>query len=158
LLRILANQWDFSVEQDFIRRLSSCLPDDLHADDEDRGIKFVEIVQPCVIKRRGVEMRLVVENAAAMRPEYDETLIASIAKAHIAVTMLTERKGRSISQVATNLRMNGSDLCRILPLAFLSPKVTQAILSGRQPPELTLRKLTRSFEIPIDWADQDELI
>ncbi|WP_137154516.1 recombinase family protein [Rhizobium sp. FKL33] len=156
LLRILANQWDFNVEQDFIRRLSSCFPDDLH--DEDHGLKLIEIVQPCVIKRRGVEMRLIVENAAAMRPEYDETLIAAIAKAHIAVTMLTERKGRSISQVATNLRMNGSDLCRVLPLAFLSPKVTQAILSGRQPPELTLRKLTRSVEIPIAWVDQDELM
>jgi hypothetical protein len=32
------------------------------------------------------------------------------------------------------------------------------ILAARQPPELTLRKLTREIELPIEWAKQDELL
>ena len=54
--------------------------------------------------------------------------------------------------------MDASDLSRILPLAFLSPKLTAAILTGRQPPDLTLRKLTRGIELSADWSSQDELL
>ncbi|MBL0374368.1 hypothetical protein JJB09_20340 [Rhizobium sp. KVB221] len=54
--------------------------------------------------------------------------------------------------------MDASDLSRILPLAFLSPKLTEAILTGRQPADLTLRKLTRGVEVPIEWVKQDELL
>ena len=40
-----------------------------------------------------------------------------------------------------------------LQLAFLSPKITQTILAGEQPENLTLTKLVTS-DIPLDWDEQ----
>lgn len=56
------------------------------------------------------------------------------------------------------MHIDASDLSRILPLAYLSPKLTEAILTGRQPADLTLRKLTRGNELPIEWSEQNELL
>jgi DNA invertase Pin-like site-specific DNA recombinase len=52
----------------------------------------------------------------------------------------------------------GEGLCnhytsRLLPLAYLAPDLTDAILTGRQPRNLTLAALT-SEPLPLDWAAQ----
>jgi hypothetical protein len=43
---------------------------------------------------------------------------------------------------------------RILPLAFLAPDIVEAILDGRQPPELTAARLKRMRDLPLDWQQQ----
>lgn len=40
-----------------------------------------------------------------------------------------------------------------LQLAFLSPKITQAILAGEQPDGLTQTRFVKS-DIPLDWHEQ----
>jgi hypothetical protein len=47
-----------------------------------------------------------------------------------------------------------SHLVRLARLRFLAPDITMAIIEGRQPVELTARKLLRSGELPIDWNEQ----
>jgi hypothetical protein len=42
---------------------------------------------------------------------------------------------------------------RLLLLAFLAPDIQQAILEGRQPPSLTLERLSRK-QIPTAWDEQ----
>jgi len=81
-----------------------------------------------------------------------------LAKAHLGLAALTDGSARGIADVATYMDMDASDLSRILPLAFLSPKIAEAILSGRQPQDLTLRKLTHGIELPIDWTQQNKVI
>jgi hypothetical protein len=39
-----------------------------------------------------------------------------------------------------------------LECAFLAPDIVQAILDGRQPSDLTWKKLTR--HIPLNWVEQ----
>jgi site-specific DNA recombinase len=56
------------------------------------------------------------------------------------------------------MKMDASDISRILPLAFLSPKLTEAILTGRHSLDLALRTLTRGTDLPILWSDQDALL
>jgi len=43
---------------------------------------------------------------------------------------------------------------RILSCAFLAPDIVEAILEGRQPPQLTVEKLR--FGAPLLWAEQRE--
>lgn len=116
------------------------------------------ITQAIILKRRGAGMRIVVDDGITPKQAIDRALIDMIAKAHLALTLLTDGSKRSIADIARSLDMDASDLSRILPLAFLSPKLTEAILNGRQPPDLTLRKLTRGIELPIEWARQDQLL
>jgi len=119
---------------------------------------LVTITQPIMLKRRGVEMRIVVHDGAAPSQPLDQTLIDAVAKAHLALKRLTDGSKQSIATVAGNLKMDASDLSRILPLAFLSPRIVELILTGRQPPNLTLRSLTRGADLPIEWSQQEALI
>jgi site-specific DNA recombinase len=123
---------------------------------EESGI--VQISQAFALKRRGVERRMILDDTSARQTEVDQSLIDTLAKAHIGLAALTDGSKRGIAEVAKSLDMDGSDLSRILPLAFLSPKITEAILSGRQPEDLTLRKLTRGIDLPIDWTEQNKML
>ena len=59
---------------------------------------------------------------------------------------------------ATSPAPSGFDrtyVTRVLCLAFLAPEITKAILEGRQPTELTAKRLISSaLKIPLLWADQ----
>jgi hypothetical protein len=44
----------------------------------------------------------------------------------------------------------------ILRVAFLAPEITEAIIDGRQPPDLTLGSLTGV--LPMSWQQQKKLI
>jgi site-specific DNA recombinase len=43
---------------------------------------------------------------------------------------------------------------RLIPLAFLSPSIVEAIADGRQPISLTGEVLSRGIDIPPDWDKQ----
>lgn len=118
----------------------------------------VTIEQHIVLKRRGVETRIVVSDATSVPPSLDQSLVDVLARAHLALASLTDGSGLGIAEVARAMHMDASDLSRILPLAYLSPKVTEAILTGRQPADLTWRKLTRGIDLPIEWSRQNELL
>ncbi|MEW9807459.1 hypothetical protein ABUE31_15810 [Mesorhizobium sp. ZMM04-5] len=90
-------------------------------------------------------------NTPARKPE--QALVEAVAKAHVQLRKLTDGSGQTIADVARDLGMHGADVSRILPLAFLAPKVTDAILRGRQPVDLTARTLVRD-DLPHLWADQ----
>jgi len=47
---------------------------------------------------------------------------------------------------------------RVLPIAYLAPDIVEAILEGRQPPELTAKRLRGLPEIPLAWAEQRRLL
>ena len=42
----------------------------------------------------------------------------------------------------------------LIPLAFLSPAIVQAIAEGHHPANLTGEGLSRGINIPVDWAKQ----
>jgi site-specific DNA recombinase len=42
----------------------------------------------------------------------------------------------------------------LAPLAYLSPRVIQAIAEGRAPADLTVTQLVRN--LPLTWAEQEE--
>ena len=42
----------------------------------------------------------------------------------------------------------------LIPLAFLSPAIVQAIAEGRHPANLTGEALSRGINIPVEWARQ----
>jgi site-specific DNA recombinase len=47
---------------------------------------------------------------------------------------------------------------RLVRLSFLAPDITEAILDGRQPPDLTAEKLLEHSRLPLAWHDQRTLL
>ncbi|NKB48598.1 MAG: hypothetical protein GKS02_04440 [Alphaproteobacteria bacterium] len=45
-----------------------------------------------------------------------------------------------------------------MQLAFLAPDITEAILAGRQPVELTAHRLKRIGALPLEWGHQRALL
>jgi hypothetical protein len=112
----------------------------------------VTISVPMTLRRRGAEARLVLEGHSMGRKP-DDGLVEAVAKAHVMLGMLTDGLGRTIADVAEAVGVHVADVSRILPLAFLAPKIIDAILRGRQPVELTARTLMRD-DLPHLWTDQ----
>jgi DNA invertase Pin-like site-specific DNA recombinase len=113
---------------------------------------FLSIAQPFGLRRRGVEARIV---AGEQQPAPDATLIRVLAKAHRWVAEI--RAGKSLSEIARDDGHADSYVRVRAQLAFLSPKIQQAILDGRQPPELSLERIVRTKNIPLDWSQQERM-
>lgn len=113
----------------------------------------VTIELPIMLRRRGNGMRIVIDSPY-VQPEPDPALVDLIARAHIYLDRLTGLSAMNTTSIAEAFNVDRADVGRILPLAFLSPKMLDAILSGSQPASLTPRHLA-GIELPIGWAEQD---
>ena len=111
----------------------------------------IMITVPFDQRRRGVETKMLLGDAPL---NIDPMLVRNVAIARASYADLKE--GASFADVAACNSMTVPILRRILPLAFLAPSIVEAICTGRQPIELTSRKL-RDIEIPSCWNAQDKL-
>ncbi len=109
------------------------------------------------IKRRGVEMRLVLSNDNSTGKP-DPALIKVMARAHRWFHEIASGQQASLNQVAAAEGVSNRYVARLLPLAFLAPDIVEAILDGTQPVDLTAETLTRLPDLPVSWADQRALL
>ena len=83
----------------------------------------------------------------------DNTMIKVIARGFRWHRLLYDGTYATIEDLAAAEKINPSYVSRILRLAYLSPKVVQAILDGKHPAWLTMRHLLEPF--PMDWGTQE---
>lgn len=121
--------------------------------DQEQAVKTITYEVPVAIKRRGIEMRLVIENDQGGRTP-DAALVDLIARAHLYLRHLTSGPNVGVSDVARHFGVDRVDVGRILPLAFLAPRVTGQIVGGAYAGDQSARRLARS-ELPMLWSEQD---
>ena len=121
-------------------------------DDADPGTHT--IVLPVRITKRGVEQKLIVGAEAAAIEAKDEALIKAVARAHAWFQDLKSGKARDLTELAKRDGLPASYVRSHLPLTFLAPSIVSTILDGRQPPDLTLKRLMYQTDLPIAWSDQ----
>jgi site-specific DNA recombinase len=54
--------------------------------------------------------------------------------------------------------LDPAEISRLLPLACLSPDIVEAILGGHQPANLTVERLKRLPDLPVEWSKQHQLL
>ena len=91
-------------------------------------------------------------------PQQVPDLIAMVADARRWARELLEGKATSVQQITKREGLRSGSVSRILPLAWLAPDVSSAILEGRQPRQLTARKLRTLPELPVDWVKQRQIL
>jgi site-specific DNA recombinase len=112
---------------------------------------------PLQMKRRGVEMRIVLEGDS-MPNRVDLALLKALARARRWADDLVSGKVRSVNDLARREGIDGRSVRRLIPLGFLSPRIFEAIAEGRQPVELTVEALTRRIDLPLLWSAQEQAL
>jgi len=133
-------------------RMLTGQPADATSDIDEAENPLRTIKLPVTIKRRGNEMRLLIQGVGQHRTP-DPQLVSLLARAHLYLQHLTRAPGISVSDVAKDFGVHRVDVGRILPLAFLAPKVVDQILTGNQPDEMSARKLARA-DLRLLWVEQ----
>ena len=113
---------------------------------------------PVALKRRGFEGRLIVEGEALQQRKPDQPLVNLLARAHAFLGALTDGSASNTVEVAALFGVHRAEVSRLLPLAFLAPSITEAILKGKQPVELSARKLSREIDLPLLWSEQPQAV
>jgi hypothetical protein len=113
----------------------------------------LQLKMPAELRRLGKEKRLIVAPHAP-KTNPDAVLIKAIVRGHQWFEMLKHRKAESISDLARTENVQRTYPSRIIPLAFLAPDITEAILEGRQPIDLSLERLMTAMPLPLDWDAQ----
>ena len=107
-----------------------------------------------IVKRGGrKEMQL----PDRVRPERtpDSTLVKALARAFRWKRMLESGEFATVSELAEREGIAPSYMTRVLRLTLLAPDIVEAILDGRQRPEVTLARLM--VPVPAQWQDQSAL-
>ena len=87
----------------------------------------------------------------------DPALLKAVARGRAWFEELATGRAHSLQELAQRDGTARRYIRRLVDLAFLSPKLIEAILQGRQPIELTATRLTE-LDLPLSWAEQHSLI
>jgi hypothetical protein len=91
------------------------------------------------------------EGAAHSR-RTDNTLVKALARAFRWKRMLESGEFATIAELAEREGIAPSYMTRVMRLTLLAPDIVQAILDGRQRPEVTLARVLGPY--PTEWAAQ----
>ncbi len=109
---------------------------------------------PMQLKRRGVELRLIVGDHNRSAAIVDLSLLKALARAHRWFDEISTGKARSLAAIAAREGLAVRYVGRLIRLAFLAPDIVESIVEGRQPTTLTAEALTRHIELPLSWCSQ----
>jgi site-specific DNA recombinase len=131
---------------------------DRKAPPREKDCSPVSIEVPVTFRRRGVEAKLVVLHQQEGASEPDANLCKALARAHDWWGRIACGEAKGIGDMARAESFNRAYVTRFLCLAFLAPEITKAILEGRQPAELTAKRLISSaLNSPLLWPDQMDI-
>jgi hypothetical protein len=98
---------------------------------------------PMRMKRRGVEMRLIIDGDAASLARIDLPLLDATARVYRWSNDLLAGRARSIGEIARREHLTARHVRRVMRLAFLAPRIVEAIVEGRQPAGRLVQGRTR---------------
>jgi hypothetical protein len=104
-----------------------------------------------VVKRGGRKEMHLPEGATHSR-RTDNTLVKALARAFRWKRMLESGEFATIAELAEREGIARSYMTRVLRLTLLAPEIVEAILDGKQGPDVTLARLMEPF--PVEWREQ----
>src|SRR5262249_11913737 len=114
---------------------------------------FVILTVPVRLQRVGNEMKIIVENGS--RPEApNPSLVRALVRAHVIRDRRLADKALTLEEIAQSEGIVPSYATRLFRLTLLAPDIVSAILSGKQSPDLTARKLLNNIRLPPDSNEQ----
>jgi len=132
-------------------------PEEIDSPMEQGSIDSITLEASAQLTRHGGEMRLQLSpDAPGSKSRADPSLLRAIARAHDWVDRMLRGDTANQRSIAAETGHDERYVSRILPLAFLSPDLIEAILEGKQLPCLSLDANLRS--ISMDWSQQRAIL
>jgi hypothetical protein len=107
---------------------------------------------PFRVIKRGGRKEVQLPDGAPVQRRTDNTLVKALARAFRWKKMLESGEFATINELAEREGIAPSYMTRVLRLTLLAPDIVEAILDGKQGPEVTLRRLLDGF--PVEWWKQ----
>ena len=105
--------------------------------------------------RSGRAIRMLIEGTdpfATAKP--DARLVKLLIRARQFNATLLQGDGMPFAALAKREGVSPSYFTRLVRLSYLAPDITEAILDGRQPRDLTADKLLAHSRLPLGWHEQ----
>ncbi|PWJ20800.1 hypothetical protein [Jannaschia seohaensis] len=106
-----------------------------------------------VVKRGGRKEMQRPDGAPQLR-RMDSALVRALARAFHWKRMLEAGEFATIAELAEREGIASSYMTRVPRLALLSPEIVEAILDGKQGPEVTLAQVLQP--LPVTWGEQPQ--
>jgi hypothetical protein len=111
------------------------------------------------MRRRGVEMKFIIDGNSKMSPKMEPALVRLVARAHRWFEDLVSGRASSMVEIGKRDKIGKRHVSEIIRLAFLAPDIVKQIVNGVQPSELTARiLLEKSTRLPLDWVSQHKFL
>ena len=107
---------------------------------------------PFRIVKRGGRKEMQMPEGATHSQRTDNTLVKALARAFRWKRMLESGEYAAIAELAEREGIAPSYMTRVLRLTLLAPNIVEAILDGKQGPEVTLANVLEPF--PVEWERQ----
>ena len=112
----------------------------------------VTIHVPFRVVKRGGRKEMQMPKGATQSRRTDSALIKALARAFRWKRMLDSGEYATIAELAEREGMAPSYMTRVLRLTLLAPEIVEAILDGKQGPEVRLARVLEPF--PKEWDAQ----
>lgn len=97
---------------------------------------------------------VIIDSPGTTPVQIDPVLLKTIARAHRWFNALAIRQATSVAELAKREGVNDRYIRSLMHLAFLAPRVVEAIVEGHQPADLTAKSLATRIDLPLGWQDQ----
>ena len=114
-------------------------------------LEFLRIEEPVTLRKRTNGTKL---TWVGYKGEPNHALIRAIVTAQAWVEEI--KAGQSVSDILHAHNIPEGMIWKRIRLAFLSPKILQAIVDGKTNKDLTIKMLTQ-HDLPLDWSEQQAL-
>jgi site-specific DNA recombinase len=121
-----------------------------------RGKPSLQLVGDFEISRRGGETHIITPNDDSRCVSPVPSIVKAIARSRDWYERIVAGEFGTIGQLAHKSGLTKRSVRKILQCAHLSPKVTQALLSGKHSPSLTLKTILQ--DVPMYWSEQEQTI
>ncbi|MGO8174609.1 hypothetical protein ACC764_29465 [Rhizobium ruizarguesonis] len=111
------------------------------------------IERTVTLRRQGREQRLILTSASA-ETKPNPSMIKAIVRARRWFDMLKDRQVDSITDIGRRENAARAWISNQTPLAFLAPDITEAVIEGMQPVNLTLDRLIEIASASPRWTEQ----
>lgn len=106
---------------------------------------------------RGSEIRVIVpQGGTGYQGDPLPSLVKAAARAHRWYEQIVTGEVSTVGQLAKTSGLTRRYVRRILQFAYLSPRITEALLTGKHRPNLTLKEIL--CKTPLNWREQEKKI